>query len=241
MPDQIFEHPRLVSIYDAFDGYRTDLDHYVAIAKELNPKSVLDIGSGTGCLACLLSEQGFEVTGVEPARASLEYAKSRPHANQVHWIFGEATDLPNLKVDLAVMTGNVAQIFLTDTSWAKTLLSIRRSLQPRGHLVFEVRDPSKKAWLEWTKERTYSAIDLPKIGRVEGWCNVTDVSDELVSFRWTYVFESDGQVMTSDSTLRFREKAAIEESLVNSGYRVREIRESPDRPGKEFVFIADLA
>ncbi len=227
MPDQIFENPRLVSIYDTFDGRRADLDHYVAIAKELKATSIVDIGSGTGCLACLLSEQGFEVTGVEPVAASLKHAKLKAQASRVHWILGDATNLPNLNADLAVMTGNVAQVFLTDESWIETLSGIRHALKPKGHLVFEVRDPAKKAWLEWTKEKTYSAFDIPEIGHVEGWCDVTDVSKELVSFRWTYIFESDDQVVTSDSTLRFREKASIEDSLVNSGFRIREVREAP--------------
>jgi hypothetical protein len=57
-----------------------------------------------------------------------------------------------------------------------------------------------------------------------------------VSFRGTYVFGSDGAVLTSESTLRFRERAEVEESLV--GFVVDEVREAPDRPGKEFVFVA---
>jgi hypothetical protein len=60
----------------------------------------------------------------------------------------------------------------------------------------------------------------------------------LVSFRSTRVFASDGAVLTSDSTLRFRERAEIEASLAASGFEVTEVRDAPDRPGREFVFIA---
>lgn len=38
----------------------------------------------------------------------------------------------------------------------------------------------------------------------------------------------------------FRERHQIEESLERVGYLVREIRDAPDRPGKEFVFVAEL-
>jgi hypothetical protein len=70
---------------------------------------------------------------------------------------------------------------------------------------------------------------------------VTDVSLPFVSFRDTYRFRADGTVVTSDSTLRFRSRAELETSLVTQGYRVLDVREAPDRPGREFVFIAQRA
>ncbi|MDP9849753.1 hypothetical protein [Streptosporangium lutulentum] len=61
----------------------------------------------------------------------------------------------------------------------------------------------------------------------------------FVSFRHTYRFLSDGTVVTSDSTLRFRGRDEVESSLVANGYRVLDVREAPDRPGREFVFISE--
>lgn len=74
---------------------------------------------------------------------------------------------------------------------------------------------------------------------VESWVELTDVSGPLVSFRWTWVFGSDGQVLTSDSTLRFRERDELEAELLAHGYRVDQVRDAPDRPGREFVFVAN--
>ncbi len=67
---------------------------------------------------------------------------------------------------------------------------------------------------------------------------VTDVRLPFVSFRYVYRFLSDGAVVTSDSTLRFRGRGEVETSLVDRGYRVLDVREAPDRPGREFVFVA---
>lgn len=237
MPDQIFENDRLVAIYDDLDGERRDLEHYLAIARELGAKSVLDIGSGTGCFALLLAGAGFSVTGLEPARASLNFARAKPGAEKVKWLLGDTGSLPALAVDLAVMTGNVAQVFESDEAWDANLASIRRALRPGGHLVFEVRDPARQAWLEWTKEKTLNH-QLTRAGGVASWCEVTKVSGEFVSFRWTYRFDSDGAELTSDSTLRFRSREAIARSLEKAGFRMSEVREAPDRPGKEFVFFA---
>ena len=238
MPDPIFENPRLAAIYDAFDGPREDLLHYLAIARELNAKSILDVGCGTGHFACLMSKNRYESFGIDPAHASLEIARSKPNAELVRWFLGDATCLPVLAVDLAVMTGNVAQVFLSDCAWEETLTAIHRTLRPKGHFVFEIRDPRRKAWQEWNRESTYQRLDIPGVGAVEGWCEVTRVSNDLVSFRWTYVFGSDGQMITSDSTLRFRERAEIEWSLEKTGFVIIDVRDAPDRPGKELVFIA---
>ena len=109
MADDGFEHPRLAAIYDALEADRSDLDVYVGIAEELGVQRVVDVGCGTGTFALLLADRGFEVTGVDPALASLEVARAKLGADRVRWIHGDATSLPRLQVDLATMTANVAQ------------------------------------------------------------------------------------------------------------------------------------
>jgi ubiquinone/menaquinone biosynthesis C-methylase UbiE len=49
--------------------------------------------------------------GVDPAGASLDVARAKLHVDRVRWLHGEAATLPPLHVDLATMTGNVAQVF----------------------------------------------------------------------------------------------------------------------------------
>lgn len=239
MPDAIFAHPRLALIYDAFDGKRDDLAAYVDIADELRANHVLDIGCGTGCLAILLARGGRTVVGVDPSEASLEVARSKDAAARITWLQGDAATVPALGADLATMTGNVAQVFLSDDDWGQTLQCIRAALRPGGHLVFETRRPERRAWREWAADTGPTTLDVPGVGPVEQRREVTDVRLPLVSFRHTYRFLADGAVVTSDSTLRFRGRDEIESSLAVRGYRVLDVREAPDRPGREFVFIAE--
>ncbi|MCW2605216.1 MAG: hypothetical protein JWN61_3351 [Pseudonocardiales bacterium] len=237
-PDPIFAEQRLADIYDALDPDRSDLDAYAAIVGELGARSVLDLGCGTGELALRLAADGIDVIGVDPAAASLRVAQAKPHADQVRWIRGDATTLPDGRVDLVLMTGNVAQVFVADGEWESMLRGVRDALAPGGHLVFEVRDPAQRAWDRWTPEGTRRRIDIPGVGVVESWCRVTDISGDLVSFRWTFRFERDGVERTSNSTLRFRSREEIARSLSACGFDVVEVRAAPDRPGLEFVFIA---
>jgi hypothetical protein len=45
-------------------------------------------------------------------------------------------------------------------------------------------------------------------------------------------------VLTSESTLRFRERDEVVADLTATGFVVDEVRAAPDRPGLEFVFLA---
>jgi SAM-dependent methyltransferase len=237
--DAIFAHPRLARVYDAFDGDRDDLAAYLANAQELRARRVLDVGCGTGNLAILLARNGYTAVGVDPAEASLVVAKSKDHAANVTWIHGDAAAIPALHADLATMTGNVAQVFLTDHDWARALQGIHAALRPNGHLVFETRRPERCAWEEWAADTEPITLDIPGSGEVERRLAVTDVSLPFVSFRYTYRFLADGAAVKSDSTLRFRSRDEVESSLAANGYRVLDVREAPDRPGREFVFIAE--
>lgn len=238
MADAIFNDPRLAQVYDAFDHDRSDLAAYLALADELDARSVLDIGCGTGTFACTLAGRRIQVTAIDPAAAMLDVARAKPGAEVVHWIRGDATTLPVLRVDVAFMTGNVAQVFLSDHDWVATLEGARNALRPGGWVVFETRVPARRAWEQWTPELTHVAIEVPGIGTVESWKDLVEVNDDLVTFRSMTAFAGDGVVLESTSTLRFRDRPEVERSLIACGFEVVDVRDARDRPGLEFVFIA---
>ncbi len=239
MPDAIFAEPKLAEIYDLLDSPdRPDLTPYLAIADEFNAHSVIDLGCGTGVFACRLAALGKEVVGIDPAAASLNVAKHKAYADRVRWINGTAAQLEGLHANLITMTGNVAQVFVTDEEWMAALRACRAALSAGGRLVFEVRDPAKEAWKGWNREQSYQAIEAPGIGMVESWVELVHVQLPLVSFRYIFVFRKDGRVITSESTLRFRTRSEIADTLTRAQLRVESVRDAPDRPGLEFVFIA---
>ena len=62
-------------------------------------------------------------------------------------------------------------------------------------------------------QQTYAITDIPGVGRVQDWNEVIDVDLPLVTFDGTCVFESDGAVVTSTSTLAFRERETVTADL----------------------------
>jgi SAM-dependent methyltransferase len=237
MPDPIFADPRLADVYDIVDSDRSDLPVYAALADELGATSVVDIGCGTGTFACMLAARGMRVVGVDPAAASLAVARRKPGAAGVRWVVGDARAAPPVGADLATMTGNVAQVFLTDEAWASTLGAARAALRPGGWLVFEARDPARAAWAGWNRRDTLRELGLPGGGRLTAWIDLLAVDLPFVSFRHTFAFRP-GETLTSDSTLRFRGRAELATSLAAAGFAVQGVRDAPDRPGSEFVFLA---
>ncbi|NNE12825.1 MAG: methyltransferase domain-containing protein [Ilumatobacter sp.] len=240
MADNVFDDPRVAGAYDRLEGGRDDLDHYDSIADEFGARSVLDVGCGTGVLAIRLAERGIDVTGLDPAGAMLDVARAKPGAARVRWVHGFATDLPPLAVDMATMTGNVAQVFLTDEEWDVTLHAIRRALTTDGLLVFETRDPARRAWEGWTPEATLAAATLDDGRRATSHIEVIEAQMPFLTFAEVIVFESEDGVepVRSTSTLRFRSRSEVEASLDDAGFEVVDLRDAPDRPGREFVFVA---
>lgn len=236
VPDPLFADPRLAGIYDELEADRSDLDHYDAILAELGATSVLDVGCGTGVLARRLAARGLTVVAVDPAAASIDVARSKPGADLVTWLHADATRLPAMSVDAAVMTGNVAQVFITDEECQSTLVGIRHAVRDGGHLVFETRYPAYRAWEEWME--TPTEVTPTSAGPVEYSIEILSAEMPLLSFRQRYRFLTDGTELTSDSTLCFRDRAEIERTLVAAGFATVDVRDAPDRPGREFVFIA---
>lgn len=234
-PDAAFADPRLAELYDVLDDDRADLDVYVDLIDELGATNVVDIGCGTGSLAVRLAGRGLTVMGVDPAAASLDVARAKPDGGQVTWVHGDATAVAalNPSADLALMTGNVAQVFVSDDDWALTLDAVHAALRPGATFAFECRRPEVRDWERWDALPT--TVALPDGRSITVSHHVTQVSLPLVTFEATTCLGD--QTLISASTLRFRERQEIEDDLQRHGFGVVDVREAPDRPGKEHVFI----
>jgi ubiquinone/menaquinone biosynthesis C-methylase UbiE len=212
----IYTDPRLAAVYEALNTSGFDDAFYLVLAGR-TPKTILDMGCGTGRLACALALRGHSVTGAEPSAAMLEVARSRPGATDVRWINVAAATLAlETRFALIIMTGHVFQVFLTVTEVSAALRALRRHLAPGGRLAFETRNPLARKWEQWTPADTLRSVDVPGIGAVEVHHTTRSVEGPLVTYD-THFRLPDGNLVIVSDTLRFEEQSEIARYLTDAG------------------------
>lgn len=182
------------------------------------------------------------MVGVDPAPAMLAVARRQPGADRVRWVEGYSNALGTPEADLALMTGNVAQVFLDDHEWDATLRAIHAALRPGGHLAFESRNPDDRAWEGWNREATHEQFDSPH-GQMECWLELIGVGGGRVCFEGHNVFRGTGEVVVASSELRFRSLAELTDSLTDTGFTVEHVYGDWDRgpvigTSQVIVFVA---
>lgn len=240
-----FSDPRLVAIYDTANSYapETQPAFYSGLAAELGARSIVDLGCGTGIITCELARIGYTVVGVDPSPEMLAVARRRPDSERVTWIEGDASRLGRPGFDMAIMTGHVAQFFITDDSWRLALDALNASLRPGGHLAFESRNPEAREWERWTPDRR-RVLDDSTAGVVQRWPEVHEVRDGIVSYTIHHHFLATGEDVAAPTDIRFRTRDELTGSLEEAGFTVQTVYGDWDRrtaagEGPELIFVAE--
>lgn len=217
-----YTEPRLVELYDRNNPRGADTDFYLNLAKSVSARRIIDLGCGTGLLTCELASEDREVIGIDPSIAMLSIAKNKPGAERVLWICGDSSNLEIDQADLALMTGNVAQVFLDDAEWNATLKSLHSALRTGGYLSFESRNPLAQSWRHWTRERTFEQINTD-YGLMECWLDDVEVNGGIVQFSAHNKFISTNEDLVVKSQLRFRNETEYLQSLAKAGFRIIDV------------------
>ncbi|MFZ1919065.1 MAG: class I SAM-dependent methyltransferase [Terriglobales bacterium] len=238
-----YHRVQIAEIYDLANPRAADTDFYLSLAGP-RPRSVLDLGCGTGTLCHALAERGHRVTGVDPAAAMLAVAKSKPHADRVEWVESSAQSYrTRRRFDLIVMTGHAFQILLTDADALAALQTMHDHLKERGTVAFETRNPRVDWAAEWAGRGRLVRV-LPG-GQLLETLEITGEDGEFISFQTSYRLPD--QTLTTSSRLRFPSREHVEALLARSGLAVRDVfgdwDASPFEPARsrEIIFIAELA
>jgi SAM-dependent methyltransferase len=217
MSDASYTDPRLAAVYDPLNPSAQDTAFYLDLAGT-KPKTILDMGCGTGLLAAALAGRGHSVTGADPAHAMLAIARQRPNGEKVRWVETDAASLDlDTRFDLIVMTGHVFQVFLEDDAIRAALANLRRHLAPQGRLAFETRNPAVREWEDWTPDKTRSRVEVNGLGAVDVHHDIATVSGPLVTFETNFRFAA-GDLVVTPVTLRFMDRKELAGFLEGAGF-----------------------
>jgi SAM-dependent methyltransferase len=146
------------AIYHGLVDYEGDVDFLEAIFRRyrLTPKSVLDLGCGTGNHDFPLQRRGYEVTGVDQSAEMLSFARKKAGRGKPQPRFVQAA-MQSFRLgrtfDAAICMFGAFDYLVRWQDAAQCLAAVRAHLTPQGLFIFEywqtsaVR-PGHQSWLD---------------------------------------------------------------------------------------------
>jgi ubiquinone/menaquinone biosynthesis C-methylase UbiE len=237
-----FNNPRLAKIYDSFNALTDDETFWLKKIESLHVTNISDLGCGTGLLTCKLAGFGYNITGIDPASSMLEVAKNKLYADKVKWRKGSSEQLEKNSNDLVVMTSHVAQFFVKNYEWNKSLKDIYDSLKPGAYLLFDSKNPLLKPWKKWNKEESYRILQSSE-GKVESWIELISIKGNKVQFKIHYLFIDTQEKMVSNMELVYRSKNQLIKDLEQNGFELQKTYgnwdgRNLDENSPEMIFLA---
>ena len=225
----VYADPRLAALYDTLNPPDASTAFYLGLPGP-PPARILDMGCGTGQLACEFAGRGHHVTGADPAAAMLAVARARPGGDRVRWIQAGAAGLATSdRYDLIIMTGHVFQLLLEDSDVRAALRAAARHLAPGGRIAFETRNPAVAEWQHWNPRETSQRVEAAGLV-ADVHYDISAVTGELVTYETWFRFAGagghggadhgcgagPGEVVVPD-TLRFMDRGQVTAFLAGAG------------------------
>lgn len=218
-----FSNTLLVSAYDALNALGEDRDFWLKEIERLAPKTIIDLGCGTGLLTCELAKRGYTVIGIEPAGKMLDIARKKPYADKVQWIKGGYKKFDGLKADMVLMTSHVAQFFLDNKEWQAMLEAAYKALNPRGRIIFDSRTPIFPPYQTWPTENAPRRVQDAALGPIDWYYQLLEIKDNRVRYQLYFHFINSGEKITSMDELVFRSQEELNKSLEDAGFTVETV------------------
>lgn len=123
-------------------NYEKECDFIEALFKKYNyqPKTILDLGCGTGGHALMLARRGYKVTGVDRSASMLAIAqkKTEKEGLEIEFIEGDITGISlKRKFDAVISMFAVMSYQATNSALASVCKLAKESLVPGGIFMFD--------------------------------------------------------------------------------------------------------
>ncbi|MFV8354693.1 class I SAM-dependent DNA methyltransferase [Flavobacterium sp. XS1P32] len=134
--------PIFDAMYQTFINYDEEYQFYNHLITQLNCKTVLEIGSGTGNLAKRFLENNQEYIGLDLSENMIALAQKR-NKNGI-FMRGDMREFKlDTKVDCALITGRSTSYLITNDDVQAAFRSISKNLNKGGILIFDFIDANR--------------------------------------------------------------------------------------------------
>src|SRR5256712_8030950 len=134
-------------IYHNLVNYEGDVDFIEAVFRRyhVNPRTILDLGCGTGYHDIPLARRGYQVTGLDQSPAMLSLARKKTAESRVRVRFVRA-DMRSFrlvrKFDAVLCMFGAFGYILPRRDAVRVLRSVRAHIGPRGLFIFQFSENS---------------------------------------------------------------------------------------------------
>jgi 2-polyprenyl-3-methyl-5-hydroxy-6-metoxy-1,4-benzoquinol methylase len=164
-------HPRVLIYYEIKD-YKRDCDALEKIFAKFNtgkPKSILDVGCGTGSHASILSDRGYTVTGIDISKVMVRKAMENAGKSRIKAEFF-VQDMRKIRLNRKFDRVIMFEVFghlLTYEDLANTLSGLNQHLNKDGLFIFDFWNSEgisklARAFSEAHKIRCYTLAEVQK-------------------------------------------------------------------------------
>lgn len=223
--DWLFAHPRL---YDnLFEKYTTDIPFYLALADKYGDP-ILDLMCGTGRVTIPLARKGFSVTGLDMSTEMLEIArrKAAEAGIEIDWVNADGRDFFLKRKYQLILIAFTSLLQLTERREMETCLtSIKANMEYDGRFVIDIFNPDFTILLRNPEDRfpVGEAEDPGGRGKVIiTECTTYNAADQILTVRWFYRYDDDGEEMTHDFRLRILYPQEIDALLRYFGFIIED-------------------
>ena len=177
---------------------------------QVEVKSSLDLGCGTGVLCEILHDNGIESSGVDFSEGMIEIAKKR-NPNIFYEVANMVTYHPEKRFDLVTCTGDALNHIMDLNDVDQIFQNIYGYLNEGGYFIFDILSEKEVPMAE--------PIDLDFSDEVKAQFMVTHDENGHINLKTT-VFENDGQQFEENIKETVHDEKEICNLLTKNGFQI---------------------
>lgn len=211
---------------------------------------VLELASGTGEYLVTLSEQRFDIKGVEKFSEPIGISREKAERRQVEPQL-RAADMRNFSLDekfrLIFVAGNGLQHLKANVDVLMCFDSVRRHLLPGGKFIVEVFNPSVSLLARDPNDR----FMVGEFRTEDGWLVITtsvryDASTQINHIDWHYRNQYSKDEQTVSFSMRQFFPLELDQLFFAAGFRISEKygdfdERSFDSDSAKQIIVAEIA